>query len=111
MRRRVHLLTAKSPSRRAAQVERCTTHCKHDWKKCPFSHPTENARRRDPRLHNYIPESCPNYKELGACSWGASARTLLGDCHAVLARRNVFNLQALVICFACIDSASAMHLP
>ena len=53
------------------QVERCTTHCKHDWKKCPFSHPTENARRRDPRLHNYIPESCPNYKELGACSWGA----------------------------------------
>ncbi len=52
-------------------MERCTTHCKHDWKKCPFSHPTENARRRDPRLHNYIPESCPNYKELGACSWGA----------------------------------------
>jgi len=56
----------------SAQVERCTTHCKHDWKKCPFSHPTENARRRDPRVHNYIPESCPNYKELGACSWGAS---------------------------------------
>ena len=55
----------------SAQVERCTTHCKHDWKKCPFSHPTENARRRDPRVHNYIPESCPNYKELGACSWGA----------------------------------------
>lgn len=33
------------------------------------SHPTENARRRDPRIYNYAPVPCPAYKK-GICLRG-----------------------------------------
>jgi hypothetical protein len=41
----------------------------HDWRTCPFSHPTENARRRDPRIYRYVPIPCPSYKK-GICLRG-----------------------------------------
>jgi hypothetical protein len=41
----------------------------HDWRACPFAHPTENARRRDPRAAKYLPIPCPDYKR-GICLRG-----------------------------------------
>ena len=37
---------------------------------CVFSHPHENARRRDPRTHAYVPEPCPDYRHAGLCLLG-----------------------------------------
>ncbi|KAL6768755.1 hypothetical protein ACKKBF_B16060 [Auxenochlorella protothecoides x Auxenochlorella symbiontica] len=51
------------------KVERCGKRCVHDWRCCPFAHPTENARRRDPRLVEYLPVPCPDYKR-GICLRG-----------------------------------------
>lgn len=48
------------------QVARCSKRYVHDWRACPFAHPTENARRRDPRLVKYLPVPCPDYKR-GIC--------------------------------------------
>ncbi|KDD76698.1 hypothetical protein H632_c135p2, partial [Helicosporidium sp. ATCC 50920] len=35
------------------KVCRCPKRCVHDWRSCPYAHPTENARRRDPRVVRY----------------------------------------------------------
>lgn len=51
------------------QVARCSKRYVHDWRACPFAHPTENARRRDPRLVSYLPIPCPDYKR-GICMRG-----------------------------------------
>ncbi|GAB4820040.1 hypothetical protein N2152v2_007086 [Parachlorella kessleri] len=51
------------------KVARCSKRYVHDWRACPFAHPTENARRRDPRLHKYLPVPCPEYKR-GICFRG-----------------------------------------
>jgi hypothetical protein len=50
-------------------VSRCSKRYVHDWRSCPFAHPTENARRRDPRLVRYLPVPCPDYKR-GICLRG-----------------------------------------
>ena len=34
---------------------KCPKRYVHDWRSCPFAHPTENARRRDPREVKYMP--------------------------------------------------------
>jgi len=34
----------------------------HDWTECPFYHPNENARRRDPRKFTYSCVPCPDFK-------------------------------------------------
>ena len=39
---------------------------------CVFSHPHENARRRDPRTHAYVPEPCPDYRHAGLCLLGSA---------------------------------------
>eukprot|EP00887_Chlorella_sp_A99_P003117 scaffold9.g3117.t1 len=31
----------------------------HEWSECPFSHPHERAKRRDPSLHAYTGIACP----------------------------------------------------
>lgn len=31
----------------------------HEWTTCPFAHPGEKAKRRDPRTHQYDCEMCP----------------------------------------------------
>jgi hypothetical protein len=53
------------------KVARCSKRYVHDWRACPFAHPTENARRRDPRLVKYQPIPCPDYKR-GICLRGDS---------------------------------------
>jgi hypothetical protein len=50
------------------KVLRCSKRYAHDWRACPFAHPTENARRRDPREHRYSSIACPDYKQVGCCS-------------------------------------------
>ena len=45
---------------------KCPKRYVHDWRSCPFAHPTENARRRDPREVRYMPVPCPDYKR-GLC--------------------------------------------
>lgn len=51
------------------KVDRCSKRFVHDWRSCPFAHPTENARRRDPRKFKYVPIPCPEYKR-GICLRG-----------------------------------------
>ncbi|CAD7700682.1 unnamed protein product [Ostreobium quekettii] len=51
------------------KVLRCCRRYAHDWRACPFAHPTENARRRDPRDYRYCSIACPNYKQ-GFCMRG-----------------------------------------
>ncbi|CAJ1978902.1 unnamed protein product [Sphenostylis stenocarpa] len=51
------------------KVRRCTRSRSHDWTDCPFAHPGEKARRRDPRRFHYSGTVCPEYRR-GQCSRG-----------------------------------------
>ncbi|KAI9093342.1 hypothetical protein K1719_027356 [Acacia pycnantha] len=53
------------------KVRRCTRSRSHDWTDCPFAHPCEKARRRDPRRFHYSGTVCPEYRR-GGCSRGDS---------------------------------------
>ena len=53
------------------KILRCCRRYAHDWRACPFAHPTENARRRDPREFRYCSIPCPDYKQ-GFCIRGDS---------------------------------------
>jgi len=53
----------------AFKVKPCSRAYSHDWTECPFVHPGENARRRDPRKYHYSCVPCPEFKK-GACSKG-----------------------------------------
>lgn len=46
------------------QVLPCCKRFVHDWSDCPFSHPGEKARRRDPKTHNYTGIACPDMKKV-----------------------------------------------
>lgn len=48
------------------KVKPCSRAYSHDWTECPFVHPGENARRRDPRKYNYTCVPCPEFKK-GSC--------------------------------------------
>ncbi|CAA7017465.1 unnamed protein product [Microthlaspi erraticum] len=52
------------------KIRRCTRSRRHDWTDCPFSHPGEKARRRDPRRFHYTGEVCPEFRHGGDCSRG-----------------------------------------
>lgn len=54
----------------ALQVLPCSKRYVHDWTECPFAHPQEKARRRDPKDHNYTGIACPSMKKEGACAFG-----------------------------------------
>lgn len=41
----------------------------HDWTECPFAHPGEKARRRDPRRFHYSGTACPDFRK-GSCRRG-----------------------------------------
>lgn len=41
----------------------------HDWTECPFAHPGEKARRRDPRRIHYSGAPCPDFRK-GSCRRG-----------------------------------------
>ena len=62
-----HILTFRlSPALPAPllQITRCNKRFAHDWRSCPYAHPTENARRRDPREFRYCALACPDYKQV-----------------------------------------------
>ncbi|KAJ1429938.1 Zinc finger, CCCH-type [Sesbania bispinosa] len=50
-------------------VRPCSRAYSHDWTECPFVHPGENARRRDPRKYHYSCVPCPDFRK-GACRRG-----------------------------------------
>jgi len=52
------------------KVLACSKHYCHDWTECPFAHPGEKARRRDPRLFRYVGIECPQVKVGGKCPRG-----------------------------------------
>ncbi|MED6185159.1 hypothetical protein PIB30_054341 [Stylosanthes scabra] len=52
------------------KVRRCTRSRSHDWTDCPFAHPGEKARRRDPRRFHYTGTMCPEYRRDGTCRRG-----------------------------------------
>jgi hypothetical protein len=51
------------------KVKPCSRAYSHDWTECPFAHPGENARRRDPRKYHYTCVPCPEFKK-GSCAKG-----------------------------------------
>ncbi|KAJ6750751.1 hypothetical protein OIU85_001301 [Salix viminalis] len=53
----------------AFKVKPCSRAYSHDWTECPFVHPGENARRRDPRKYHYSCVPCPEFRK-GSCRQG-----------------------------------------
>lgn len=53
----------------AFKVKPCSRAYSHDWTECPFVHPGENARRRDPRKYHYSCVPCPEFRK-GTCHRG-----------------------------------------
>ncbi|WOL04621.1 hypothetical protein Cni_G13343 [Canna indica] len=53
----------------AFKIKPCSRAYSHDWTECPFAHPGENARRRDPRKHSYSCVPCPEFRK-GSCRNG-----------------------------------------
>lgn len=51
------------------KIRPCSRAYSHDWMECPFVHPGENARRRDPRKYHYSCVPCPDFRK-GACRRG-----------------------------------------
>ncbi|GFR41500.1 hypothetical protein Agub_g2194 [Astrephomene gubernaculifera] len=41
----------------------CSKRYVHDWTVCPFAHPGEKAKRRDPRVFTYTGVACPDMKK------------------------------------------------
>ncbi|VAH70456.1 unnamed protein product [Triticum turgidum subsp. durum] len=53
------------------KVNPCSRAYTHDWTECPFAHPGENARRRDPRRVPYSCVPCPDFRrDPAACRKG-----------------------------------------
>lgn len=51
------------------KVRKCARGRSHDWTECPFAHPGEKARRRDPRKYRYSGTACPDFRK-GNCRKG-----------------------------------------
>ncbi|PON86592.1 Transmembrane protein [Trema orientale] len=51
------------------KIKPCSRAYSHDWTECPFVHPGENARRRDPRKYPYSCVPCPEFRK-GSCQKG-----------------------------------------
>ncbi|KAK1679601.1 hypothetical protein QYE76_040449 [Lolium multiflorum] len=102
----------------AFKVRPCSRAYSHDWTECPFVHPGENARRRDPSKHPYTAVPCPSFRRPGGCpsadnceyshgvfeSWlhPTQYRTRLCKEGAACARR---------ICFFAHDEDELRHVP
>ncbi|XP_058114397.1 zinc finger CCCH domain-containing protein 2-like [Magnolia sinica] len=52
------------------KVRRSARGRSHDWTECPFAHPGEKARHRDPRRFHYSAEICPDFRRSGSCRLG-----------------------------------------
>ncbi|KAE8671421.1 Zinc finger CCCH domain-containing protein 20 [Hibiscus syriacus] len=53
------------------KVRRCARARSHDWTDCPYAHPGEKARRRDPMKFHYAGSICPDFRK-GSCKKGDS---------------------------------------
>ncbi|KAJ7958321.1 Zinc finger CCCH domain-containing protein [Quillaja saponaria] len=53
------------------KVRKCARGRSHDWTECPYAHPGEKARRRDPRKYHYSGTICPEFRK-GYCRKGDS---------------------------------------
>lgn len=53
------------------KVRKCARGRSHDWTECPYAHPGEKARRRDPRRNHYSGDPCPEFRR-GSCRKGDS---------------------------------------
>ncbi|KAE8672142.1 Zinc finger CCCH domain-containing protein 30 [Hibiscus syriacus] len=51
------------------KIRPCSRAYSHDWTECPFVHPGENARRRDPRKYHYSCVPCSDFRK-GSCRRG-----------------------------------------
>ncbi|KAM0029332.1 putative transcription factor C3H family [Helianthus debilis subsp. tardiflorus] len=51
------------------KIRRCARARSHDWTECPYAHPGEKARRRDPRKFHYSGNPCPEFRK-GMCCKG-----------------------------------------
>ncbi|XP_072987982.1 zinc finger CCCH domain-containing protein 20-like [Typha latifolia] len=51
------------------KIRRCARGRSHDWTECPYAHPGEKARRRDPRRYHYAGTPCPDFRK-GGCKRG-----------------------------------------
>ncbi|KAL8461227.1 hypothetical protein ACS0TY_032627 [Phlomoides rotata] len=51
------------------KVRKCNRSRSHDWTECPFAHPGEKARRRDPRRFHYSGTVCSEFRK-GSCNKG-----------------------------------------
>ncbi|CAK9175113.1 unnamed protein product, partial [Ilex paraguariensis] len=51
------------------KVRNCARGRSHDWTDCPYAHPGEKARRRDPRKYHYSGTACPDFRR-GNCVKG-----------------------------------------
>ncbi|RVW32798.1 Zinc finger CCCH domain-containing protein 30 [Vitis vinifera] len=58
------------------KIRPCSRAYSHDWTECPFVHPGENARRRDPRKFHYSCVPCPEFRK-GACRRGTCVNMLM----------------------------------
>lgn len=50
----------------------CSKRYCHDWTVCPFAHPGEKAKRRDPRVYTYTGIACTEMKKNLQCPRGDS---------------------------------------
>ncbi|XP_059634870.1 zinc finger CCCH domain-containing protein 20 [Cornus florida] len=48
------------------KIRKCARGRSHDWTECPYAHPGEKARRRDPRKYHYSGTACPDFRK-GNC--------------------------------------------
>ncbi|XP_073129431.1 zinc finger CCCH domain-containing protein 20-like [Henckelia pumila] len=59
------------------KVRKCERARSHDWTECPFAHPGEKARRRDPRKCHYSGSPCADFRR-GACKRGDACENAHG---------------------------------
>ncbi|KAK8547225.1 hypothetical protein V6N13_097941 [Hibiscus sabdariffa] len=52
------------------KVRSCARGRGHDWTECPYAHPGEKARRRDPKRYHYSGTVCPDFRKFGNCRKG-----------------------------------------
>ncbi|KAG6471301.1 zinc finger CCCH domain-containing protein 2-like [Zingiber officinale] len=52
------------------KIRRCPRGRSHDWTECPYAHPGEKARRRDPRRFHYSGTPCSDFRQGGGCRRG-----------------------------------------
>ncbi|KAK9831241.1 hypothetical protein WJX74_008990 [Apatococcus lobatus] len=51
------------------KVRRCPKGPAHDWTACPYCHPGEKAKRRDPQKYAYTGITCPDFRK-ASCKRG-----------------------------------------